>query len=177
MNTRELSFLSTEVEAILASREDARRQRRSWRPEPPPEICVYRDRTIALLRRFCRISIEIGRLPSLVGREFFRSRVSSYRMHSFEDRVIFAYDVERCLDLLDEFARRVVGCVVLQDYSYDEAARLLGCGRATVARRFAHAIDELSAVLLERKLLKPFGVEAAAEDCQEGKRTICGVSD
>lgn len=176
MSTRELSYLSTRVEAIFASHDDARRQRRAWRPESPPEICVYRDRTIALLRRFCRISIEIGRLPSLVGREFFRSRVSSYRMHSFEDRVIFAYDVERCLDLLGDFSRRVVGSVVLQDCSYDEAARLLGCGRSTVARRFAHAIDELSVILLERKLLKPFSVEAV-EDCQEAKRTIFGVSD
>jgi len=50
-----------------------------------PDLWAYRERTIALLRRYLRISIEVGRLPSLLGRELFRSKVTSYRMSSFED--------------------------------------------------------------------------------------------
>ena len=37
-----------------------------------PDIWLYRERTIALLKRYLRISIEVGRLPSLLGRELFR---------------------------------------------------------------------------------------------------------
>src|SRR5437870_7237679 len=66
-----------------------------------PKFWVYRERTIALLRRYLRISIEGGRLPSLLGRELFRSKVMSYRMSSFEDAVIFVHDVDRALDQLD----------------------------------------------------------------------------
>src|SRR6266536_2832548 len=71
------------------------------------EMWLYRERTIALLRRYLRISIEVGRLPSLLGRELFRSKVTSYRMSSFEDAVIFVHDVERALSQLDGFAKQV----------------------------------------------------------------------
>src|SRR5438876_933901 len=63
---------------------------------PESELWIYRDRTTAMLRRYFRLSVELGRLPSLLGREFFRARVTSYRMHSFEDAVIFVHDVENC---------------------------------------------------------------------------------
>ena len=90
-----------------------------------PDLWLYRDRTSAMLRRYFRYSIEVGRLPSLLGREFFRTRVTSYRVGTFEDAVIFVHDVERCLDRLDNFERTVIGKVVLQEFSHDEAARLL----------------------------------------------------
>ena|SRR5437660_10757992 len=50
------------------------------------ELWLYRDRTMGLLRRYRRISIEVGRLPSLLGRELFRTRVSSYHVTSFEEQ-------------------------------------------------------------------------------------------
>src|SRR5205085_2669159 len=56
------------------------------------EFAPYRGRTIWLLRRYFRTSLEIGRLPGILGREFFRSRVSSRKACSFEDEVIFATD-------------------------------------------------------------------------------------
>src|SRR5947208_834324 len=70
-----------------------------------PDTWLYRERTVALLRRFLRISLEVGRLPSLLGRELFRSKVTSYRMSSFEDGVIFVHDVERALEQIDAFSR------------------------------------------------------------------------
>ena len=44
--------------------------------ETEMDLWPYRRRTVALLRRYARASVEVGRLPSLLGREFFRSRVS-----------------------------------------------------------------------------------------------------
>ena len=66
------------------------------------ELWLYRDRTMGLLRRYRRISIEVGRLPSLLGRELFRTRVSSYHVTSFEEAVIFVRDVECRLQKLNE---------------------------------------------------------------------------
>src|SRR5437764_12327410 len=63
-----------------------------------PDLWLYRERTVALLKRYLRISLEVGRLPSLLGRELFRSKVTSYRMSSFAAGVIFVHDVECALD-------------------------------------------------------------------------------
>lgn len=73
---------------------------------------LYRERTVALLRRYLRISIEVGRLPSILGRELFRSKVTSYRMSSFEHGVIFVHDVEQALKKLQVFPRRIIAAVL-----------------------------------------------------------------
>lgn len=128
----------------------------------PPELHLYRDRTRAILRRYFRMSIELGRLPSLVGREFFRSRVTSYRMHTFEDAVIFVHDTETCLERLDPLSQQLIARVIFQDYTLEETAALLGCGRRTVVRRYPRALDRLSELFLEAELLRPL-------PCQEGE--------
>lgn len=126
------------------------------------DLHLYRDRTRALLRRYFRMSIELGRLPSLVGREFFRSRVTSYRMHTFEDAVIFVHDTESCLARLDPLGQQLIARIVFQDYTLEETAGLLGCGRRTVVRRYPRALDRLSELFLEAELLRPL-------PCQEGE--------
>lgn len=101
-----------EVENPIAGEYTGKRARREEEAEyipNDPDICLYRDRTIALLRRYFRISIEVGRLPSLVGREVFRGRVTAYRMRTFEDAVIFVHDVEHGLEQLDAFERELIG--------------------------------------------------------------------
>lgn len=80
------------------------------------DVWPYRDRTVALLKRYARASVEVGRLPSLLGREFFRSRVTSYSMASFEDVVIFVHDVESALARLDSFHQRLIAMSVLEEY-------------------------------------------------------------
>jgi hypothetical protein len=117
------------------------------------ELVAYRGRTIGLLRRYFRMSIELGRLPSLLGREFFRAKVTSYRMSTFEDVVIFVHDVERCLDRLDEFSRQLVARIVLQEHTQAEAARLLGAPLRTVQRQFPEALDRLSEIFIRASLL------------------------
>jgi len=118
-----------------------------------PDTWLYRERTVALLRRFLRISLEVGRLPSLLGRELFRSKVTSYRMSSFEDGVIFVHDVERALEQVDPFSRQLIATIVFQEYTQDEAAEVLRCARRTVCREFPAALDRMSEILLAGGLL------------------------
>lgn len=47
--------------------------------------------------------------------------------------------------------------VVLQEFSYDEAAAGLGCSRRTLARTLAVALDALTEIFLETGLMEPFG--------------------
>jgi hypothetical protein len=145
-----------------------------------PELSLYREHTIGLLRRYFRMSIELGRLPSVIGREFFRAKVSSYRIHSFEDVVILVHDVDSCLAKLERFEQELVARVVLQEYSHSEAATVLNCTRRTVTRRLPDALDLLSKIFLETGLLRPIGearpagrsarkpaVERSENECQE----------
>jgi len=136
-----------------------------------PDLWLYRDRTVGLLRRYMRLSIEVGRLPSLLGREFFRSRVTSYGASTFEDSVIFVHDVERSLEELNEFEKKLIAKIVLQQYSKEEAGRLLGCGYRTVERLFPEALDRISEILLRREILTglPKTKGEAPKSCQGGK--------
>lgn len=137
-----------------------------------PELWLYRERTIALLKRYLRISIEVGRLPSLLGRELFRSKVTSYRMSSFEDAVIFVHDVERALDQLDNFGKDLVAVVIFQDYSQDEAAEVLRCARRTVCREFSETINKISELFLDGGLLNRLPQRRPVENsCQGGQNT------
>jgi hypothetical protein len=121
----------------------------------PDELWLYRERTLALLHRFFRLSLEYGRLPSLLGREFFRTRVTSYHMITFEDGVIFVHDMEGCLERLRPRSRRIIARMVFQEYSQEEMAHMLRCTRQTVATRLLQALDALSAILLGCGLLAP----------------------
>jgi hypothetical protein len=119
-----------------------------------PDIWIYRKKTTALLRRYMRWSLEAGRVPSLLGRELFRARISSYTATTFEARVIFLHDVEGCLDRLQDFDRQLIARVVLQEYDHEAAAHLLQCARRTVSRRLPELIDELSEAFLKAEMLE-----------------------
>jgi predicted DNA-binding protein (UPF0251 family) len=139
--------------------------------ETRAEIALYRSHTIGMLRRYFRMSLEVGRLPSILGREFFRTRVTHYRTESFEDRIILVHDVEKCLARLTGFEQALIGAVVLQELSHDEAARRLGCCRKTVTRRLVDALDQLAEVFLQVGLLREMQIHAAkpAKPCQEAE--------
>ncbi|MCI0355402.1 MAG: ECF-type sigma factor [Acidobacteria bacterium] len=146
---------------------------------PREELPLYRGRTVALLRRYFRMSIDLGRLPSIVGREFFRPRTTGYRVATFEDAVIFVHDMERCLEELDAFSQKLIARVTFQEFTHEEAAQQLGCARRTVLRRYAEALDRLAEMLLERELLAPLPCHEDAESgtCQAPGRGRLGVSD
>ena len=118
-----------------------------------PELRFYRKRTIRMLRRYQRFSLETGRLPSLLGREFFRTAVTSYRSVTFEDRVIFVRDVEKVLGRLDYWDQQLIARVILQEHCYDNAAYLLHCSRKTIQRRLPEILDLLSKDFLDVGLL------------------------
>lgn len=143
------------------------------------DLWLYRERSTALLRRYLRISIEVGRLPSLLGRELFRSKVTSYRMSSFEDGVIFVHDVERALDQLDLFSRQMIAAIIFQEYTQDEAAEVLRCARRTICREYPMALDKISEIFLDGGLLNrlPVCSQPVEKSCQEGETAPFSVSD
>jgi hypothetical protein len=129
---------------------------------------MYRRRTVAMLRRYMKYSIETGRLPSVLGGEFFRAKVTSYTVVTFEDRVIFVHDMERCLDKLDEFSRQLIARHILQEHDREATARLLGCNEKTVRRLVPMALDQFSEILLDVGLMEP--IAGIKKSCQEGER-------
>ena len=120
-----------------------------------PEMAFYRKYTEAMLRRYAAMAMEAGRVPSLLGREMFRGKVTNYRVHGFDDVVIFVHDVERCLERLDEGQRYLIRRIAVQEYTQGETAEMLGMSLRSVHRRYADALDELTEIFLERRLLEP----------------------
>lgn len=149
----------------LAVDEDRERDRRT-----------YRGRTVAMLRRYMRYSIETGRLPSLLGREFFRAKVTSYTVVTFEDRVIFVHDMEKCLDRLDEFSRQLIARHILQEHDRWATAKLLHCNEKTVRKYTPLVLDLLSEILTEVGLMERL-MAAPRNSCQEGKSDPFDASD
>ena len=137
---------------------------------------TYRGRTVALLRRYLRYSIECGRLPSILGSEFFRTQVTAYSVYTFEDRVIFVHDMETCLEKLDEFSRQVIGRHILQEHDQAATARLLNCTERTVRHYVPVVLDLLSELLVEVGMLERS--ESNRENsCQGGHESEISVSD
>jgi hypothetical protein len=126
---------------------------RHFLPPPPPELSIYRNHCIALLRRYFCMSVEVGRLPAILGREVFTARSQDFYVHSFEDTVLFVIDVEHCLDRLPPFDKELIAHIVLQEYTEEETARLLHCCARTVRRRLPDALDCLTEMLLRRRML------------------------
>jgi DNA-directed RNA polymerase specialized sigma24 family protein len=82
------------------------------------------------------------------------------------------HDVERSLEELNEFEKKLIAKIVLQQYSKEEAGRLLGCGYRTVERLFPETLDRVSKILLRREILTglPNTKREVPKTCQEGKR-------
>ncbi len=143
----------------------------AWDSGLNPDLWMYRARTEAILRKFFRMSVEVGRLPSILGSEFFRTHVTSYSVSSFEDAVIFVHDVERCVAKLDRLSQTLIARVILQGYSHEEAGFLMGCCRRTLERNLPEAVDRLSEIFLRAGILEAVDGPRASdeESCQEGE--------
>ena len=85
--------------------------------------------------------------------------------------MIFVHDVASGLAQLGGFEHKLIAKIALQDYTQNETARLLGCWRRTVGRRFPEALDRLTEIFLEAGLLirLPENDVARANNCQEGR--------
>lgn len=119
-----------------------------------PDVLFFRAQTLAMVRHFFEISCQIGRLPSILGREFFRAKVSCHGVPSFEDQVVFVHDVEQALARLSPQKLEVISLVGLYQYSLEEVAMLLRRSRGTVAGRFSEAVDTLAQIFLTTGLLR-----------------------
>jgi DNA-directed RNA polymerase specialized sigma24 family protein len=89
--------------------------------------------------------------------------VSSYRVESFDDVVIFLHDVEKCLEKLDEEQQQLISRIALQQYTIGETAELLRLRPRTVIRRYGQAVDRLTRVFLSVEMLAP------QKSCQGGR--------
>ena len=119
------------------------------------EVRFYRKYTEGLLRRYMQMSMEAGRVPSMLGREVLGGRASSYRIHGFDDAVNFRLDVEKCLRQLEPAQRDVLRRVAMQEYTQAEAASLLGICLRTCVDRYGKALDRLTGILLKARVLEP----------------------
>jgi len=125
------------------------------RPRPISGLAFYRKHTAGLLRRYLQLSMELGRAPSALGRIVLRGQVSSYRLRTFEDALIFVIDVEKCLRQLDRVSLKLVTHVVLEDYSLLQAGDLTEQSGRSAARIYGDSMDRLTDLFLRFGLLRP----------------------
>lgn len=156
-------------EPVQGSREEVRKAERvpsnsdvGVEAQTGVEVAFYRKYTEAMVRRYGVLSMEAGRVPSLIGKEMFRGRVTNYRVQGFDDVVIFCHDMESCLKKLDQSKQDLIKRITLQEYTLGEAANILGLSLRNCVRQYAHAVDSLTRLLLKARLLEPLSL------CQEG---------
>ncbi|MBW4037529.1 MAG: hypothetical protein HIU91_01405 [Acidobacteria bacterium] len=138
--------------------------------QPKVEVAFYRKYTEAMLKRYLRLSMTTGRVPSLLGRELFRGNVTSYRVHGFEDAVIFCFDVEKRLGRMQVMDQQLIKRIALQQYTQGEAAGMLGLSLRNCIRQYGYALDRLTEMFLEAGMLEPL------ESCQGGRGEEVGRS-
>ena len=97
-------------------------------------------------------------------------------MVTFEDRVIFVHDMEKCLDRLDEFSRQLIARHILQEHDRWATAKLLHCNEKTVRRYTPLVLDLLSEILIEVGLMERL-MSVPRNSCQEGKSDPIDASD
>jgi hypothetical protein len=121
--------------------------------DPRPEMICFRGQTLALVRHFFEVSSQAGRVSSLLGREFFRSRVSHHAIPSFEEQAIFARDIELCIQRLSRDNGEIITLMGLYDLSDEEVAAMIHASRTYVRQWFAEAVDAFSEIFLSAGLL------------------------
>jgi hypothetical protein len=141
-----------------------------------PNLRAYRRRTVTKLRRYLRYSLETGRVPSLLGGEYFRTGVTSYSVVTFEDRVIFVHNMETCLQRLGNFSLQLIARYTLQEHDLPETARLLHCNEKTIRRAIPVVLDQLGEILLEVGLLEKMN-SMEENSCQWGPSDQILASD
>jgi DNA-directed RNA polymerase specialized sigma24 family protein len=79
--------------------------------------------------------------------------VTSYTVVTFEDRVIFVHDMEKCLEKLDDFSRQLIARHILQEHDQEATGRLLGCTERTVRTYVPIVLDLFTEILFDVGLL------------------------
>ncbi len=113
----------------------------------------YRKHTHGMLRRYLYCATQTSRVASSLRDTQGRGWVSSRPIHTFEDAIIFVYDMEKCLRSLPSLDRDMLIRHVLQEYTQPEAAVLLGMSPRTFGYKFPKALDLLTEKLFDAELL------------------------
>ncbi len=121
--------------------------------EPLVTYAFYRKHTEKMLRRYLYASMQVGRSPNILAESIGRGWVSSRRVRTFEDALIFVLDIERCLKRISVFDRQMITRIYLQEYTQVEAADLLRVSHRTISNRLPKAMDNLTRILVEADLL------------------------
>ena len=142
------------------TRQAQARQAQLRQPEPTRRSdesqatwAFYRKHTERMLRQYLHASIQVGRSPELLEKSVGRGWGSSRKVKTFEDAVIFVLDIERCLQRMNGADRLLLERVVLQEYTYQEAAELMGLSLRVLARKVPAALDRLTELLVAYRLL------------------------
>ncbi len=124
------------------------------RDEDLSEYSIFRTHTLKLLQHYLRISLDYGRIPSVLGGQVTRARVSHTKMHSMEDDTIFIHDISRCLEQeLKEEELRLMALIVFMDHTFDEAAAIQGYSLRQTYRMFYDLMDRLTRAFFDREFL------------------------
>lgn len=121
---------------------------------PDITLAFYRKHTEKILQRYLYASMLVGRAPAMLSEPVSRGWATSRRVKTFEDAVIYVLDIERCLARLEEFDRDVLSRIALQEYTFVEAANLLGYSVRAISYKYPMALDRLTELLLDAGLLE-----------------------
>lgn len=141
------------VEAVEERPQGAAAQSAGSAERPVVSLAFYRRYTDRLLRRYLYASMQVGRAPAILGDPVGRGWASSRTMRTFEDALVFVLDVESCLSRLEPIEQQLISRIVLQAYTQEEAAAMMGMVVRTVNTRLARGIDRLTELLLEAEIL------------------------
>jgi DNA-directed RNA polymerase specialized sigma24 family protein len=120
---------------------------------PGISVAFYRKHTEKTLRRYLYASMLVGRAPAILGEPIGRGWVSSRKVKTFEDAVIFVLDIERCLKKLKPVDQAILSRIVLQEYTHAETADILGVSVRAISYKYKQALDSLTVLLLRSELL------------------------
>jgi len=124
------------------------------KPGPSVSLAFYRKHTENLLRRYLYASMMVGRTPSIMNEPERGGRATCTRLRTFEDAVIFVLDIENCLHKLSVLDRTILSRIVLQEYTHQETAAMLGMSPRAVLYKLHHALDRTTNILLDSSLLE-----------------------
>ncbi len=95
----------------------------------------------------------VGRAPAILGEPIGRGWVSSRKVKTFEDAVIFVLDIEKILKKLGQVDQAILSRMVLQEYTQEETAAMLGVSVRAISYKYKKALDSLTEMLLHAGLL------------------------
>ena len=113
----------------------------------------WRRHTHGMLKKWLYGALQASRPRCFFHDPTERGFRSSRPIRTFEDLVIFCTDMSRCFQKLTLWERQVLWRTVIQDYTYEEAAPLMGCSQRTISNWQTVALDHLTLLLVQAEII------------------------